>query len=217
MYSNYSELKKQSKKESKVMNYKELQAEVKRLAELTGLPCPALNKKKVELESDLCILQSTYQLQADNTCGKSDAIVEVEVEVPAEALEVETVIVESKSDSTLWGWKVTKAKITNSSDVATVLVETTIDSLEVAAIVTKKLGKIVLGTTVLTLLAVAYLTYSLGQYLAPRIKRYFFSVALPSGKLLIKQAVHRCFYYSQKGYGEVRHLKALVTNAPFFL
>lgn len=195
------------------MNYKQLQTEVKRLAELTGLPCPPLNGKKVDLELALTDLQAANALDIAHENGEIDAIAD-QVNESDVAINIWFEGIDNRQNEYLNEFIPYPS---NADKVAIVLATTASRTLDIALPVATKIARISLGFTLLSLVSLLYFAYSAWQYLAPRVQEYFMGVIVPKSMLSLREGIHRLFYYSQKGYAEAVQIKALVSGVQFIL
>lgn len=184
------------------MNYKELQSEVKRLAELTELPCPALNSKKVVLEAELERLELIAIDKAVTEIAEDNRYEETMIKIANLAPNHIEMFTEDEDELTL------DDVISTPDQVAIVLATTTSDVLDVVTPVAVKITKVVGGFTLLTIASLVYFAWCGWEYAVPRVK----AIALPAAKRLLLEAIHRVFYYSQSFSKEALQIKGLILD-----
>lgn len=180
------------------MNYKELQAEVKRLAELTGLPRPSLNSKRKILEVALAELQAADAEDMANENGDINVAAD-SVEWQSEEIEVVTI----------------EMSISTPDTVATVIATTVANAVDLIIPIATKIAKVTVGFAALSCITIAYFACMAWVHIAPKVRTYIVNILIPSFKLALRESIHGAFYYTQKSYGELVQVKALINGVPF--
>lgn len=193
-------LHKNKKREKQIMNYKELQAKVKRLAEETNQVCPKLNSKKEVLEAELTRLEAI---------AIDIAIAEVVQDKDNQSAETLAKIANLDPNHIEMFAEDEDELLSTSDQVATVLAATASDVLDIAIPVAEKIAKVVGGFTLLTIASLVYFAWCGWGYAVPRVK----SIAIPAAKRFLMESVHRIFYYSQSLYKEALQIKGLILDA----